>query len=225
MNRRPPEQILVVDDDSEQCRMFCRYFEKQGFRCFSATCADEARKKAQTLQPDVILIDIGMPGTDGATLCKQLRLDGRTEGIPLMLMTGLRFPTGILTAAAEKLATGPIYFKGVDLGILLSRVQRLLQFPVISKSSKKFFIDPVSQTIWIKTRRVPALPPRRFQLLSALLSSERLCTREELLERVWSVRDNLKIVDVNIFRLRRDLRDFHDVDINTMVGGYWLRIR
>lgn len=220
----PPSRVLVVDDEGEQRRLFRRLFEMHGLETRVAASAYEAITLFRNAEgrPDLILSDIAMPGLDGAAFIKLLRSAPETASIPMILMSGQALPSGLLEAAANTLDTGPVFRKGGDLKLLLSRVMSLLQGP--GRRKLGLVIDSIKRTMRIGGVQLPELPARRFQLLCALLREQRAMSREELLDRVWDGKDNLNIVDVTILRLRHDLLDFPFLRIETVPAGYRLVI-
>lgn len=217
------QRVLVVDDESEQRRVYRRLLETHGLEVRSASSAAEALEITADGErcPHLILSDIAMPGMDGVSLLKILRSNPDTAEIPAILMTGLELPPGLMAAAAEALGVGPVHLKGGAFADLLARIQEQLRTP---PRAKGVVVDPVQRTIWIDGRRLPALPARRFQLLCALLRQPRELSREELLDAVWDAKDNINVVDVTVLRLRRDLRDFPLLRIETVPAGYRLVI-
>ena len=80
--------VLVVDDYQDAREMYAEYLSFTGFRVVEAATGTEAVEKALTLQPDVILMDLSLPGMDGWAATRQLKSDDRTKGIPVVALTG-----------------------------------------------------------------------------------------------------------------------------------------
>jgi two-component system, cell cycle response regulator DivK len=80
--------VLVVDDYQDAREMYAEYLSFSGFRVVEAATGTEAVEKALTLQPDVILMDLSLPGMDGWAATRQLKSDDRTKGIPVVALTG-----------------------------------------------------------------------------------------------------------------------------------------
>lgn len=215
-----PHRVLVVDDESLQRRLFRRQLEAHGLKAVAASSAAEALAMTRRGDeaPHLILCDISMPEIDGVVFVKALRAAPETAHIPVILMTGLSLPTGLMEAAAEALDVGPVHLKGGPFPALLARIRARLQEP----PAKDIVVDPIQRTISIDGRRLPELPARRFQLLCALLRRPRAVSREELLERVWNGKENLNIVDVTVMRLRQDLKFLPFLRIETIPAGYRL---
>jgi CheY-like chemotaxis protein len=80
--------VLVVDDYQDAREMYAEYLSFSGFRVVEAGTGTEAVEKALALRPDVILMDLSLPGMDGWAATRQLKSDERTKGIPVVALTG-----------------------------------------------------------------------------------------------------------------------------------------
>lgn len=215
---RPLSRILVVDDDASQRLLLRRLLEREGWRVVEAGDAEAAQDLlAKPLgRPDLILCDLILPGRDGAAFLQGVRADPKLSAIPAILMTGARLPAGLLAAASRALESGPVFIKSSDYAPLIRRARELLKDPGASRVR----IDPLKRAIWIDGCRLPRLAPRRFELLCALLRSDRAVSREELLDLLWDEEHGASVVDVTVLRLRDDLRTQPVLSIATAVGGY-----
>jgi two-component system, cell cycle response regulator DivK len=84
----PNRTILIVEDDRETRQFYTDAFARSGFHIDQAHNGHQALEKALKLLPDLIITDIAVPGMDGIELCRRLRADERTRGIPLLAITG-----------------------------------------------------------------------------------------------------------------------------------------
>src|SRR5687767_5961425 len=80
--------ILVVDDYQDAREMYCEYLQFSGFRVAEARNGNEALEQAFALKPDLILMDLSLPGMDGWEATRQLKSDERTKDIPVVALTG-----------------------------------------------------------------------------------------------------------------------------------------
>jgi two-component system cell cycle response regulator DivK len=136
MSARPPatasstgQTILIVEDDQETRLYYTDALERGGFRIDQAHNGLQAFEKALKSLPDLILTDIAVPGIDGIELCRRLRADARTRGIPLLAITGhgdRQYPDRARLAGANHVLTKPC-----DAELLLSEARRLLAQPLI----------------------------------------------------------------------------------------------
>lgn len=119
------EAILVVDDDLQTVKLIGLMLQRKGYRVIPATSGVQALAKAETEQPDLIILDVMMPDMDGFEVCRRLRSSPRTSAIPILMFTAK-------TAVADKIAgfqagADDYLTKPVHPAELLSRVEALLQ--------------------------------------------------------------------------------------------------
>jgi len=88
MTTTPKPLVLVVDDYQDAREMYAEYLSFSGFRVEEASTGAEAIEKAFALRPDVILMDLSLPGMDGWTATRRLKNDDRTKDIPVVALTG-----------------------------------------------------------------------------------------------------------------------------------------
>lgn len=223
-------RALVVDDEDSQRRLYCRILESAGFESLCVESGAQAIVLAKGEQPRLIVADISMSGIDGIQLYKALRHDKRTAEIPVLLMTGMAVPRSLLQAACIGLATEEIFVKGGDYNHFIGLVTKLLRLPSAKQrfsnptSVERVTVDPVHRRIWIDGREVPRLPIKRYDLLIQLLQRREPQSPNDLLRSVWPESDNLKIIGVNILRLRHDLTNFPSLRIETSLHGYSARL-
>ena len=84
-----PTRILVADDDPSILRLLQLNFELEGFEVHTASDGEEALVKARSASPDVIVLDVMMPGLDGLEVCRRLKEDGAMRTVPIILLTAL----------------------------------------------------------------------------------------------------------------------------------------
>jgi putative two-component system response regulator len=117
--------VLVVDDEVANVDLLQVYLEAEGYQVMTAYWGEEALEKAFARQPDLVLLDVLMPGLDGFEVCRRLKADPRTRFVPVVILTALREPKGKITGAeagADDFLTKP--FDRVEL---LARVRNLVQ--------------------------------------------------------------------------------------------------
>jgi len=105
-----PVSILIVDDVSDTREMYAFYFRKQGFTVFTALDGRNALDVAMTQRPDVIVMDLSMPGMDGIAVTRALKRDARVRHIPILILTGYPMRAvqeGVLEAGADGFLTKP----------------------------------------------------------------------------------------------------------------------
>jgi DNA-binding response OmpR family regulator len=120
-------KILVVDDDAELVELLCFNLKQAGFAVGTASNGVEALKKARSISPDLILLDLMMPELDGLAVLEILRRHVTTATIPIVILTALSGELGRLAglgSGADDYVTKPF-----SLRSLISRVERLLRRP------------------------------------------------------------------------------------------------
>ena len=96
----PGGTILIVDDMPANLEVVTNHLERQGYRAVVALSGDEGIERAEYVQPDLILLDVMMPGTDGFEICRRLKASDRTRAIPVIFMTALADTTDKLAGFA-----------------------------------------------------------------------------------------------------------------------------
>jgi len=206
------KHILLVDDDPLLRRSLAFNLEQAGYRASTAASAEDALALARRDPPDLILLDIGLPGMDGLEALHQFQSEGKT---PIIFLTGRRreFDEILgLELGADDYVTKPFEFD-----LLLSHIKAVLrraQFSVVEPRLQPLvvgdlMIDPAAHTVTLAGRLVD-LPPRDFDLLHALaLEAGHVMTLDDLLARVWGAEyvGETQVVYVHIRWLRERLED------------------
>jgi DNA-binding response OmpR family regulator len=229
-----PQRILVVDND-EQVRYFLyRFLTTKGFLADTCCSGRDAIEKVAALPPDLAVVDYLMPEMDGIQLIERLHQNPATRGLPAVLITALWAPDNFREATERGLGSIPIFIKGRNWGDLIGIIKSTLinrpaQEPIQSPRILRrdaLVADLDARTAWVAGRRIESLTraPKIFDLLCALLRSEAPLSKQELLRQVWPGNDSATLVPSYIRRLRKDLKDFPAVTIETVTGGYRLAV-
>jgi len=210
------QEILVVDDEPDIRGLIVLHLEREGFRCRTAASGPDALREAGTRPPALVVLDLMLPGLDGLEVCRRLRANAATAGVPIIMLTAKADEVDRvvgLEVGADDYVVKPFSPKE-----LVARVRAVLRrarpaagaTPVLSAGP--LTLDVARHTVTLEGR-VLALTPKEFDLLQVLLESAgRVLSREHLLNRVWGYAraDEIesRTVDVHVRRLRAKLGDF-----------------
>lgn len=115
-------RLLVVEDNEHERLLLAHFLQQEGCRVYLAQDGQDALKKAILVNPELILMDVSMPVCDGLTACLALKEDPRTQGIPVVFLTGSAFPqdrvNGLLAGAVDYV-TKPFLFDEVRLRLIV----------------------------------------------------------------------------------------------------------
>jgi CheY-like chemotaxis protein len=123
MQTRP--KILIIDDDADIVMLLQLLFKDAGFVADVALDGKEGIEKAASIQPDVILLDIIMPGMDGWEVCRKLRSLPQTESIPIIVLTGIQSEE--IDNKAQNMGADYVLIKSCDNSELMSVVSKILE--------------------------------------------------------------------------------------------------
>jgi DNA-binding response OmpR family regulator len=208
-----PKHLILVDDDALMRRSLSFNLEQSGYRTSSAANAEDALELARRDPPDLVLLDIGLPGMDGLEALK--RFKDHFEA-PVIFLTSRR--RELDEVLGLELGADDYITKPFDLDVLLARVKAALrrkERPSSVVSTPGFLqvgdliIDPASHTVSIKDIIVE-LSPKEFDLLHAFaLQPSVVLTTDDLLARVWGAEfiGQPQVVYVQIRWLREKIED------------------
>lgn len=223
--------LMLIDDDALLRRSLSFTLEKAGFETFTAESAEDGLAAAQLENPDLILLDISLPGMDGLDALRKFKDE---LGIPVIFLTARR--KELDEALGLELGADDYVTKPFDEDVLLARIKAVLrrtkrgQLPTHQDEVLEIgdlLIDPGAHTIEIGSEEID-LPPREYDLLHALaLEAGKVVSADELLTRVWGAEymGEPQVVYVHIRWLREKIEeDPHEpVRIQTVRGvGYKL---
>lgn len=197
-------RILVVDDDAALAEMLQIVLRQEGFDTEWCAQGDTAVDAFRTSRPDLVLLDLMLPGRDGVDVCREIRAE---SGVPIVMLTAKSDTTDVvagLEAGADDYVAKP--FKPKEL---LARIRTRLRRLAHDQQSDLLRIGDLTISVEghsVKRNGTPiALTPLEFDLLLALARKpKQVFSRETLLEEVWGYRHaaDTRLVNVHVQRLR-----------------------
>ncbi len=206
-------KILIVDDEKDIVDLVAYNLEKEGHAVLKAYDGETAMQIARTRMPQLVILDLMLPGIQGLEVCKRLRRDPSTAAIPIIMLTarGEEIDRILgLEVGADDYVTKPFSVKE-----LTARVKAVLRRTEMRKEAEQaevivregLHIDLKSYAVTVNGKRLE-LSPTEFRLLTFLARNPgRVFSRDQILNRVWGDESYVepRTVDVHIRRLRAQI--------------------
>jgi DNA-binding response OmpR family regulator len=217
-------RILVVDDDDAILELVVYHLRRAGYTVSTATSGGDAIREVRAAPPDLVILDLMMPDTDGFEVCRQLR---RERDLPIMILSAR--DDEIERVVAFEVGVDDYMTKPFSPRELVGRVKAILRRIGARKAEPgtvvqvgPFSVDFETYEVTVAGRAVD-LTPTEFQLLKLLAQHpKRVFTREELIAQVIGphYRGDPRTIDVHIRHLRAKLSDGHgDLPLIMTVRG------
>ena len=200
-------KILVVDDDKNICELLRLYLEKEGYNVILSHDGSEAVVKFNALSPDLILLDVMLPGLDGWQVCREIR---KKSNVPIIMLTakGETFDKVL----GLELGADDYVVKPFDTKEIIARVKAVLRridqnnVPLENKEVvyDKLVVNMTRYELKVDGKVIDT-PPKELELLFHLASNpNRVYTRDQLLDEVWGFEyyGDSRTIDVHVKRLR-----------------------
>jgi DNA-binding response OmpR family regulator len=203
--------ILIVDDEPDAIELIDFNLKNAGFHVKTATDGEEALTKARSLLPSLIVLDVMLPEIDGLEICKLLRRDPNTGGIPIIMLTAKA--AEIDRVLGLELGADDYVTKPFSPRELVLRVRKLLERRSESNEPKDqlefgdLSIDRPRHSVTFKNKKID-LTATEFKLLSILAQRKGLVqSRDSLLRDVWEYEASMdtRTVDTHMRRLREKM--------------------
>jgi DNA-binding response OmpR family regulator len=226
-----PQLILVIDDEEDLIKLVKYNLEKQGYLVLSAKDGSNGLRLAQNHHPDLIILDIMLPDTDGLDLLRLLRQDQRTSGIPIIMLTAKAEEVDKilgLELGADEYITKPFSIKEflARVRALFRMTQRITRPEEVLKFDQ-LIIDTGRHEVKLSNKRIE-LTATEFNILKFLASKRgRVSTREEIICNTMGDDTTIfdRTIDVHIMSIRKKLGRYGKL-IQTIRGvGYRLSER
>ncbi|MDP2478966.1 MAG: response regulator transcription factor [Candidatus Palauibacterales bacterium] len=226
----PGERILVVDDEPDILSLLVYQLSREGYRISTAVDGPGAVSTALADRPDLIVLDLMLPGVDGYEVLRTLREDERTSEIPVLLLTARQEEEDRIHGferGADDYVTKPFSPKELVLRVraLLRRTQAEPLDAHRRLNLGDVTVDRDAHRAFVGEREME-LTPLEFRLLEVLMERRgRVQSRRQLLQAVWDTNAAIetRTVDMHVARLRSKLESAGDL-IETVRGvGYRFR--
>ncbi|MDO4490176.1 MAG: response regulator transcription factor [Lachnospiraceae bacterium] len=227
------QKILIVDDDNNIAELIFLYLTKECFDCMIVGDGEEALSAFSSFQPNLILLDLMLPGIDGYQVCREIR---QKSNVPIIMLSakGEVFDKVL----GLELGADDYIIKPFDSKELVARVKAVLRrfqpAAAAAPAGSKFVeyqdltVNLTNYSVVYKGKNVD-MPPKELELLYFLAASpNQVFTREQLLDHIWGYEyiGDTRTVDVHIKRLREKIKDHANWSISTVWGiGYKFEVR
>ena len=227
-------RVLVVEDEPDIAALIAYQLTREGFRVETAATGPEGLKAVNREIPDLVVLDRMLPGLSGDEVLRQLKAEGATKTIPVLVLTAKREQEDRISGfelGADDYLTKP--FSPRELVLRCQAILRRISEPAVAGGGRVLKAGPIrmdlgAHQVTIDGRELN-LTPTEFRLLQALMERRgRTQSRRQLLEKAWDVeaeisdRIQTRTVDMHVRRLRAKLGDLGDW-IDTVRGfGYRL---
>lgn len=223
------QKILIVDDDNNIAELISLYLMKECFDTMIVEDGEKALEQFGQFQPNLILLDLMLPGIDGYQVCREIR---RTSNVPIIMLSakGEVFDKVL----GLELGADDYIIKPFDSKELVARVKAVLRRTQTQAASlaaalpsenlgeyveyPDLLINLTNYSVIYKGQNVD-MPPKEFELLYFLASSpNQVFTREQLLDHIWGYEyvGDTRTVDVHIKRIREKIHDNEYWSISTV---------
>lgn len=205
------QKILVVDDEPDLVELVKDVLERNDYSVISARNADLAIKKIRESKPDLIILDLNLPGIGGIEVCRILKQDRKTSSIPIIMLTVKSTETDKiagLEAGADDYMTKP--FSTAELVARTRAVLRRILYAgepgevLVSGDTR---LDSTEHMVYVVNRQID-LTPKEFNLLYLLMKKKgKVLSRTFLIENIWGYEylGGTRTVDVHVRHLREKL--------------------
>ncbi len=228
------QKILIVDDDTNISELISLYLIRE---CFETKCVEDGESALlafHSFSPDLVILDLMLPGMDGYQVCREIRRESQTP-IIMLSAKGEVFDKVL----GLELGADDYLIKPFDAKELVARVKAVLRRTRVAPEPEK---NPAAKVVHLPDLTVNLtnysvtyqgktldMPPKELELLYFLASSpNQVFTREQLLDHIWGYEyvGDSRTVDVHVKRLREKLKDHESWRLATVWGiGYRFEVK
>lgn len=218
--------ILVIDDEKDIQKLLRYNLEKEGYQVLAAKTGEEGLELARQKKPDLIVLDLMLPGMDGLEICKILKADKNTKNIPVLMLTAKG--SEVDQVVGLELGASDYLTKPFSVKILLARLKNIFRSREIPKDEAavlklgELVVDKERQTFSIRGKAAP-LTRMEFKILTFLMENKgKVFSRDKLLTNAWDGEAFVvdRTVDVHVRSIRKKMGPYRHL-IETVRGtGY-----
>lgn len=219
------QHVLIVEDDKDLREVLQKTLNDQGYLVRVASDGTQALQMIQKVEPDLLLLDLGLPTVKGDTVCREVKKN--YPEIPIIILTGRDTTDDVvlgLNLGADDYVTKPF-----ETEELLARIRARLRKN--QPNDAKYTVDDLilnTQTLEVKRgKEIINLTPQEFKILEYLMSNKgRVLTREMILSRLWRSNPDIetRVVDVYIGYLRKKIDAGKNKKIIQSVRGFGYKV-
>lgn len=226
------ETILIVEDEKDIVKMLEYNLRKEGFKIISAYDGEDALDSVTRKHPDLIILDLMLPGMDGLEVCKTFKSESKTASVPIIMLTAKSQESDKIVGL--ELGADDYMTKPFSPGELIARIRAVLRrvkekdkLPEVLKIGD-LTMDFSKIAVTVKNKSVE-LTAKEFELLKTLIKARgRVLSRDYLLDNIWGFDHAIEIqtrtVDVHIRTLRKKLKSEAKRIITVKNYGYRFQI-
>ncbi len=222
------ETILVVEDEKNILELLKYNLEQEGYQVQTANRGDLGLEQARKSKPDLLILDLMLPGMDGMEVCKILKQNEKTAGIPIIMLTAKSQESDKIVGL--ELGADDYVTKPFSPRELAARIKAVLRRGKDKQPADKILkagtleVDMSKHLVSLKSKAME-FTSKEYDLLTALMEAGgRVLTREKLLEQVWGYDGSLNIetrtIDMHIGQLRKKLKNEGERIITVKNVGY-----
>ena len=223
----PKQTILVIDDEKDILKLLQYNLEKEGYQVLLSKTGEEGLELARNKRPDLIILDLMLPGIDGLEVCKLLKAQNATNHTPVLMLTAKSTETDQIVGL--ELGASDYIVKPFSVKVVLARVKNIFRNQAVKKKdganlikAGDFVIDKGRLTVTIRGKPV-LLTKLEFQILSFLIENKGMVfSRDKLLSGAWGGEAFVvdRTVDVHIRSIREKLGKYRDYIETVRGAGY-----
>ena len=183
------EKILIVEDEKDIVKMLDYNLKKEGFRIFSAHDGEAAIDSANKEQPDLVILDLMLPGIDGLEVCKSLKNSNKTASIPIIMLTAKSQESDKIIGL--ELGADDYVTKPFNVEILIARINACLRKSAIHKAGEpelfngNIRINLVGHQVFVDDILIPFTPKEYDLLRYFIVNRGKMLTHREILVEIW----------------------------------------